>query len=441
MSKHGARIIALLDDRPDEGVFSVSREAFTDAAVFERELAQVFEGTWVFLGLESQARNPHDFFTTHIGRQPVIVMRDAGGRLGCFLNSCRHRGALVCLERSGNQRAHVCRYHGWSYDSGGRCLTVTNEPDGQYAESFGGQSHDLQPIARFASYRGLLFGSLTAEVPELERHLGDARVFLDLVMDQAERGFELVPGAVTYTFDANWKLQFENGLDFYHFDYTHASYVDVIRRRNARAEPEAGALWVDDDSLAQGTFSFERGHAVMWANRNSLRVKRPVLADEAAYQRTLQRVGPERAKWMLLNRNLTIFPNMQLIDVHSLQLRVWRPLAVDRTEMTSWCLAPIGESAEARRRRIRQYEDFFNPTGLATSDDNVMYEFCQAGLRARAGDNQGYLRGMGAEPAHGLARKLQIEPADAVAGSFAFGGETCMHAGYREWHRLLTART
>ena len=38
------------------------------------------------------------------------------------------------------------------------------------------------------------------------------------------------------------------------------------------------------------------------------------------------RVGRRRAKWMLINRNLNIFPNMQIIDNLSLQLRLIRPL-------------------------------------------------------------------------------------------------------------------
>ena len=131
---------------------------------------------------------------------------------------------------------------------------------------------------------------------------------------------------------------------------------------------------------------------------------------------------------------------MQLIDVSSLQLRVWKPLSVNRTEMTSWCLAPIGEPAAARRLRIRQYEDFFNPTGLATSDDNVIYEWQQAGLSAQAaGQTQGYLRGLGAPGvgANAHADELAFRPESWIAGSFGMGSETCFHPGYREWLRLL----
>ena len=152
------------------------------------------------------------------------------------------------------------------------------------------------------------------------------------------------------------------------------------------------------------------------------------------------RGGPTWAKWMLRQRNLTIFPNLQVIDILSAQVRTWRPLAANRTEMVSHCLAPVDEAPDARALRIRNYEDFFNPTGLASSDDNVMYEYCQTGYEAEgAGPTQGYLRGVDApgmgESAH--SRELGVVPAEWSFGVPGFGGETNFHAGYREWQRLL----
>jgi benzoate/toluate 1,2-dioxygenase alpha subunit/2,4,5-trichlorophenoxyacetic acid oxygenase 1 len=162
--------------------------------------------------------------------------------------------------------------------------------------------------------------------------------------------------------------------------------------------------------------------------------------DPARLDAVRQRVGTMRAKWMLRQRNLTIFPNLQVIDISSAQLRTWRPLAPDKTEMVSHCLAPVGESAAARTLRIRNYEDFFNASGLATSDDNVMYELCQTGYEATtAGPTQGYLRGA-AQPGTGPsvhAGELGVHPPEWSFGAPGFGGETNFHPGYREWRRLL----
>jgi benzoate/toluate 1,2-dioxygenase alpha subunit len=73
------------------------------------------------------------------------------------------------------------------------------------------------------------------------------------------------------------------------------------------------------------------------------------------------------------------------MDQFSSQIRQYRPIAVDKTEVTIYCIAPKGESAEARTRRIRQYEDFFNASGMATPDDLEEFRACQMSYLGRAG--------------------------------------------------------
>jgi benzoate/toluate 1,2-dioxygenase alpha subunit/2,4,5-trichlorophenoxyacetic acid oxygenase 1 len=435
-------IAALVDDRPQDQVFRVDRRVFVDPEVYEAEMRYIFEATWNFVGLESQIGKPHDFVATYIGRHPVLLTRDQDGNINCFLNTCRHRGTLLCPFKTGQRKLHVCRYHGWSYDSAGRNVAIPELAAGQYPAGFETENHDLIRVARLGSYRGFIFASLSPDVPALEEYLGETRKFLDLVVDQSASGHvEFVPGESTYTFDANWKLQFENGLDYYHFAATHSSYVDILRRRPAHAASKAGLTTEDaSEEEGQGSFNLDHGHAVNWSIKRAPLYGRPLAVEPSALDSVRQRVGPDRAKWMLRQRNLTIFPNLQVIDILSSQVRTWRPLAANKTEMVSHCLAPAGEPAAVRAVRIRNYEDFFNPTGLASSDDNVMYEFCQSGYEAeQAGYTQGYLRGMGnAEQGNSPhASELGVVPREWSYGSVAFGGETNFHPGYREWKRLL----
>src|SRR2546425_1220892 len=85
-----------VDDRPAEGVFRVHRDVYSDPELFELEQKFIFERTWNFIALESQIARPNDFVTGHIGRTPVLATRDAKGRLGGFVNGCRHKGAIAC---------------------------------------------------------------------------------------------------------------------------------------------------------------------------------------------------------------------------------------------------------------------------------------------------------------------------------------------------------
>ena len=429
---------ALIDDRPDEGMFRFHRSALRERAIFELEQKHIFEKRWVFLGIENQIPNKHDFFRTFIGRQPVVVSRDSQGNLHCFVNSCTHRGALICHRDTGHARHHACQYHGWVFDSAGKCVDVKGRKEGAYTEAFDRQHHDLQRV-RLGNYRGFLFGSLNADVPPIEEHLGDIRTFLDLMIDQGTDGLEIVPGPVRFTYNGNWKLQIENGTDPHHFTSTHPSYIQSLNRRtqqNSQALTASIYQRFDENSILRGAFTFPRGHAALWGETPSSE-SRPIAAGLDAVR---ERVGDVRARWMLHTRNVSIFPNVQFAENAALQMRIIRPLDVNRTEMATYCLGPRGESPETRLVRIREYEDFFNPSGFATPDDTTAYEDCQSGNGTDAFEwYQGYQRGMTrVQPgADEYAKELGLDPITSLHGPFSLGDETVFHQTYRAWRDML----
>jgi phenylpropionate dioxygenase-like ring-hydroxylating dioxygenase large terminal subunit len=433
-----ADIDALIDDRPQDGAFRISRAAVREEAIFDLEMRHIFESSWVFLGLSCQIPNPHDFFTTRIGRQPVIVSRDGAGVIRCVINSCRHRGAMVCHRAAGNAKRHTCQYHGWVYDSSGACVDVKDEKQGAYTDAFREEDHGLVQV-KLGDYRGFLFGSLNPDAPDIEDYLGDVRMMLDLIVDQSPDGLEVVPGVVRYTYDGNWKLQLENGTDPYHFTSTHPSYIQILGERGKQAA-SGGHTSIyqnfNQKSISRGAFCFPNGHAAIWGETPSSDA-RPIFSRLAEIT---QRLGEARAKWMLYTRNLSIFPNVQFAENAALQMRIWRPLSADKTEMTTFCLAPKGEDRAARAVRIRQYEEFFNPSGLATPDDTTAYEDCQAGNATPAiSFHQGYARGMAAVRRGGdeHAAELGMNPSSSIVGAFEMGDETVFHETYRTWRSLL----
>jgi benzoate/toluate 1,2-dioxygenase subunit alpha len=431
---------SLIDDRPADGVFSIHRAIFDDAAIFDLEMQRLFEGGWVFLGIAAQAPAPHDFFTSWAGRVPILVQRNADGVLAAFVNTCPHKGSMLAQTPCGNAKLHVCPYHSWSFDSAGRNKGIKWKAAGAYADAFDSASHDLTRLPAFGDYRGLLFGSLFANVPPLLEHLGEVTKLLDLLADQSEDGIELVPGAVTFTFEANWKLQLENCADAYHFTSAHPSYIRILERQKAEAARSGMAgmtHWREEaQGIQGGSFSFANGHVLNWG----LAAPSPALPLFAQSEALAARVGEAKRDWMFNMRNLTIFPNLQIAENASSQLRVIRPIAPGRTEMRTWCIAPKGESAAARRQRIRQYEDFFNPSGMATPDDTVSYENCQRGFAAKVEPwLQGHSRGMMASKAGGnkWSDRIDLEPEAHVLGTAQLCDETLFHAYYREWARRM----
>lgn len=363
---------AVQDDK-EAGLYRCRRDIFTNEDLFALEMKHIFEGNWVYLAHESQIPEPNDYYTTWIGRQPVVITRDKTGTLHAVINACAHKGAMLCRRKQGNKGSFTCPFHGWTFSNTGKLLKVKDAKTTQYPEQFGKDgSHDLTRVARFESYRGFLFGSLNADVAPLEEFLGETRIIIDQIVDQAPEGLEVLRGNSSYIYDGNWKLQMENGCDGYHVSSVHWNYATTMDRRS-----ETGTKAVDANSWSKsvaGVYGFENGHILLWTNTKNPEV-RPVWNRR---EDLVARLGEEKAGFIVnQTRNLCLYPNVFLMDQFSTQIRVVRPLSVDKTEVTIFCFAPKGESAEDRAHRIRQYEDFFNVSGMGTSDDLEEFRACQ----------------------------------------------------------------
>ncbi len=379
------RLDALLQDDPEQHLHRLDRSVFTDEQLFDLEMKHIFEGNWVYLAHESQIPNANDYLTLHIGRQPVVITRSKDGKLHALANTCTHRGAILCRHKKGNKSSFTCPFHGWTFSNSGKLLKVKDGgTEAGYPDNFNCEgSHDLQKLGAFANYRGFLFGSVNPDVLPLEEHLGEAAKVIDMIVDQSPEGLEVLRGASTYTYDGNWKLGAENGADGYHVSSVHWNYAATTSRRSADGKVDTVKA-MDAGKWARqggGSYSFKHGHLLLWTNWSNPE-DRPLWGQRDEW---IAKFGEAKADWMLRkSRNLCLYPNVYLMDQFSSQIRVVRPVSVDKTEVTIYCIAPKGESPESRERRLRQYEDFFNATGMATPDDLEEFRSCQQGYGARA---------------------------------------------------------
>jgi benzoate/toluate 1,2-dioxygenase alpha subunit len=165
----------------------------------------------------------------------------------------------------------------------------------------------------------------------------------------------------------------ENGCDGYHVSSVHYNYAKTMGRR-----AEGGTKAVDANGWSKavsGVYGFDNGHILLWTKVLNPEV-RPVWSHKEQLE---QRLGKERTRFIVeQSRNLALYPNVFLMDQFSTQIRVVRPIDVNHTEVTIYCFAPTGESADLRALRIRQYEDFFNVSGMGTPDDLEEFRTCQA---------------------------------------------------------------
>ncbi len=200
----------------------VHRRLYSDPAIFELELERIFNAAWIYIGHESQVKNPGDYFRTFIGRRPVVLVRDAEGEIRVIHNQCAHRGSLVVANDKGNAAEFQCCYHGWTYHLDGRLKAVPLQHG--YPRDFDPKNPKtaMVQVARVKSYRGFVFASEAADGPDLEDFLGHMTTSLDDMIDRAPDGeIEVAGGVFKHAYDGNWKLYLENLCDAAHPLFTH----------------------------------------------------------------------------------------------------------------------------------------------------------------------------------------------------------------------------
>src|SRR5580700_1936948 len=85
-----------MDNLVDTRNATISAAIYSHPDVYEQELERVFGRMWLFVGHESQIPNPGDFVRSRMGAEQVIVTRGRDNQVYVLLNSCSHRGNMVC---------------------------------------------------------------------------------------------------------------------------------------------------------------------------------------------------------------------------------------------------------------------------------------------------------------------------------------------------------
>lgn len=361
----------------------VHRSVYTDPAIFEMEMREIFGRAWVFVGHESQVPARNDFVATHVGREALLMTRDDEGRINVIFNRCAHRGVQVCPLESGNTRLFRCAYHGWAYRSNGELAAIPQRKSYPADLDFKSQEYSMRRVPRMDTYRGFVFVSLAADGPTLLEYLNGITTSIDDLVDRAPAGeIEFIGGVSKYIIRANWKTQIENGVDLHHGSYVHSSTLDKDGRQFSRygggprlLEGESRAI----DWESFGVVGFPYGHGYQGRPPVETLPSGPVY-DE--YVRRLEaRHGAERTREILhYDRfNSVIYPSLTF-QAFGQHVRVVRPVAVDRTEIYVYPVGLKGAPEALNIGAIRSLAATHSAASMIQSDDVEVFERAQRGL-------------------------------------------------------------
>jgi phenylpropionate dioxygenase-like ring-hydroxylating dioxygenase large terminal subunit len=359
---------------PSEGATRVPYWVYQDADLYRDEQARIWRGdTWSYLCLEAELPEPKSFVTTFVGDMPVVVTRDARGELHAWENRCAHRGALVCMQPRGIAERFSCIYHNWTYDHAGNLTSVAFRKG---IGGKGGMPADANPESqapkqlRVESLGGLVFGSLSKNVSNLETYVGPE------VLPRLKRVLKKplkVLGAYTQVLPNNWKLYMDNTKDTYHASLLHLFFT----RFRINRLTQGGGVFVSKDGAHHCTYTemieakddaYESG-GMRSAGSQAFALERP----EVLHQ--VDEFG-DRVSIQIL----TLFPGFVLHQIrNSLAARQVVPKGVDRTEL-HWTLFGFADDDEEMTRRRLLQANLVGPAGFISMEDGAATGFVQRGV-------------------------------------------------------------
>lgn len=384
------------------------RKAYTDPEIFDLEMERIFERTWVYMGHESQVKNPGDYYLAQIGRQPMVMVRDGDGEVHILYNRCPHRGAQICSARSGNTGKHFsCSYHAWTFHLDGKleAMPAKHGYDGTNLNFDDPEFHMARP-ARADNYRGFWFASLSADGPDLKTHLGDSAAAFDQLVDRSPAGeTEVVGSCFRMIQQSNWKIFLENQLDSSHPGVTHESTGMAAREIENRIRDEGKPVPLELSFLSDfarlghdgwtkfGTVGMDNGHSSLEGYMGL----RPDDPDTNEYVRRMYAAYGEAKAEEILAVNIhhmLVYPCLS-VQPPLQQLRSIRPLGPDRTLTEIWHFRLKDAPEEIYRRSLAYYYLVNSPSTMVNADDLFNWWKCQHGLESSAQDWVSFHRNAG----------------------------------------------
>jgi nitrite reductase/ring-hydroxylating ferredoxin subunit len=174
----------------------------------EDPCGQLLRRYWQPAALAEELQGDRPICGATVLGQRLVLFRDEDGRVGALDRHCAHRGADLAFGRreDGGLR---CPFHGWLFDTSGRCIDTPAEPDDRICALI------RQPAFPVEERSGILFVYLGGGEPP-------ALPALDCFVAPETHVF-----AFKGHFDCNWLQALEVGLDPAHASFLHRFFDDA----------------------------------------------------------------------------------------------------------------------------------------------------------------------------------------------------------------------
>jgi len=321
---------------------------YLDQDRFKAEQQALFRGQPSLVAHVSELAGEGDFLRRNLGGAPILITRDRDGQVNAFYNVCRHRGARLVEAESGCRHRFTCPYHAWTWDNQGRLIAAPHREQG--FPDLVMSDYGLKRIA-CTERGGWIWCHLDTTGPSIDHFLAPLADDMEwLAMDDL-----VVHAEETRTWQFNWKIGIEGGLEAYHFRVAHAKTI--------------GSLFHD--------------------NLSTYRHLGPHIRSLLARTNVDELVEQPRHQWRLrahTNVLYNIFPSTAwLVQADHVVLLQFSPLAVDQTQVRMVTLRP-GQAEPLSEKHQAYWDKNHALTCRTLAEDFELGESIQAGLALGVND-------------------------------------------------------
>lgn len=347
----------------------ISAAIFSHPDIYEQELEQVFARMWLFVGHERQIPNPGDYVRSRMGEEQVIVTRGLDNQIYVLLNSCPHRGNMVCRYDEGHGLAFQCSFHGWTYASDGRLINLPPGTEEAYTADLRKEEWGMLR-ARVETFQGTIWANWDQSAPSFREYLGGAETYLGAALSDSEGnpdGTELAGGVMKWRVGLNWKVPMPD-LDTTHGWITHRSARAGVagfggsERITSPSYENSYHVWFPEGHTHSMRLSDDDDNRPnSFAGFSEYPELQEYLRERWAKRR--ERLGKLAGEIDLPH----LFPNMG--STVGRMIRVLHPQGPAETEMWSYILVDKAMPPEVKDAAVRYHERRWGPNGMIQKDD------------------------------------------------------------------------
>lgn len=393
----------------DLGGEDISFDRYRSQEFFNLEIKNLWPKVWQWACREEQIPNSGDYVVYDIGDYSFIIVREEGGDVRAYYNSCMHRGTKIKASGTeGNSRELRCPFHGWTWNLDG---DVKNIPCRWDLPQVTEDSHRLKDV-RVGLWGGFVFINMDPNAPDLEDYLAP--------IPDHFRNWDLskryIAVHVEKELSANWKTCLEAFMEAYHVLETHPQLLSTNSDINCQYD-----IYGDHVGRSWGASGVQSPHLTTKLSEQEI-LDSMLTGDDGLVQERLEVKEGETARSVMakhLRKTLTdtystdlssysdteildyiqynLFPNVILMGSFSFPVvyRV-RPMEMspDKTLFELIFLRPLPDTGErpepAVPFRLKESESFTlapgidRAIGLVFDQDTSILRWNQEGVKAAA---------------------------------------------------------